>query len=973
MSRVSLTNNIIKPFTDLWSNIKSLALLSRYPLLFTVVLSFIMAVVLYREFIFTGTPLFMIAGDGWGQAWPFKAALADYIWTEGLPQWHFGIGLGSNLTLNWLTNPFLGIPIFLGRDIIPYAMVWVQISRIVLACLFFYLLLAKWQFRPYVCSLMSIVYAFCGHMILRGAGWLAYGTEVVVVAFLLYAVEIWYRDKRWALIPVAVCIVGITNGLHSLYLYGLFLFGYATVRYVYANMFKLRDYLAYVAKCGLLYFVGGLMSAVVVLTMFFTLLFSSRGEASVDRIGISFIFDILFQWNQSFLLSAFFRLFSSNTLGTGILYTHGFGGWNNTLESPLNYIGLITILLIPTFFYYANRKLKIIAALGLSFAVFYYFSPAFRFVLNAFIGINHVKLSSFWITIIMVFMASYTLNSIFTKDKKLPIHYILTSCIGALMFFMGFALISNNYGIYVDTESGRLIVLLLSVYTSMFCLFAIGKHLRNRIVIAVFLFFFCIFEVFTFSAITTSAFFDIHARPTMTRYAGRFFLFERDETISAINELDKGFHRVQRMENYFTDPLLHNYFGSASYDSSISPAKSDFLHAIGASGHGGCGFQHSWGLQNRTILQTLTAHKYAVINSTRGEVAPFGYSYLFSVGYRRIYINDHYLPLGFAYDTFVTREQFDIIRNDPELPPEVMDIALLSTVVLETPSTVIDRFNTEQLYHVLLEQIEISNVDEMHFNHMDNIYNNLPTHLNATSYGDDPFVIIPLHSEGGYKNYFITVTVTPYTDTVAQIFWAHEYEMFAAAQSVTHHITGGVPNTLTVELENVNLSSIRIDPGTTPGDYVIENLMVTALDLSQIKSIYTNAVASRRAEAFEIDHFSHNHITGTIETHGERVLFFSIPHAQGWRMYINGERTPIETVNIGFIGATVGAGLHDIELRFRLPGLIAGTIMTTTGIIAYVVLLVLDKKGKLKWLDVSECFRANIISNKILPAEERAQ
>jgi uncharacterized membrane protein YfhO len=83
---------------------------------------------------------------------------------------------------------------------------------------------------------------------------------------------------------------------------------------------------------------------------------------------------------------------------------------------------------------------------------------------------------------------------------------------------------------------------------------------------------------------------------------------------------------------------------------------------------------------------------------------------------------------------------------------------------------------------------------------------------------------------------------------------------------------------------------------------------------------YIQAVTDRQAEAFAVKDFKPDHITGTIETFGERMLFFSIPAARGWDLYINGARTPIQTVNIGFIGAQVGPGVNDIELKYHIPG-----------------------------------------------------
>lgn len=934
--------------------------ITKKPLIFTVLLSFVMAVLLYRDFILSGIPLFMTATDGWAHAWPYMAAMSDYIRTYGIPQWHFGIGMGSVFPIN--LNPFWIIPVLLGRDIIPHFMVWVQISRIVLACFFFYLYLRKLKLHPCVCSLISILFAFCGHMILRGANWVIYGTEIVMVAFLLYAVEVYFSDRKWYPVPVAVCLIGVSLGSIYLYLYGLILIAYATVRYVHANRFKLRDYTTYMLKCGLLYVIGVFAASVIIIPPTVAMWFSARTEDAVGRIGLRFIYDNLFEWDQSILLTAFFRFFSPNSLGNAMSPAAGFGGWINPLEAPLHYAGLVIILLIPIFFFYAGKKLRIITAIGLSFAALYYLSPVFRGILIAFGSLLHFKISSFWITIIILLMAAFTLNKIIIKEKKLRFDFPVISWIGLLILYFGFELISGTYRIRVDSYTSVLVLMLLSAYTLVLYFYtrndvsANGSIGEKRGGLIALLFVFCVFEIFKFSSITTTYFFDRQAVQTVNALAEEpHRTLGRDELFTRLNEMDDSFFRVGQRGVEATAPMLQNYFGSSHYDSSLSVAYINFLREtnpgfiefqIDMGDIGGIGGGSSPGIENRPILKTLTAHKYVVVNHEHGEAAPFGFTYFFTEDDRSVYINDYYLPLGFAYDSFITREQFEALQSQ-----YIMDLAMLKSVVLETPNKTISDFNLYELKN-LVQYVGISSVDEMEYRQLEDVQNNLPVRFEATATGNDPGIVIPIHSEDRLKQYAISLEITPEGSTTVQIYWASEDEMFSEEKSFSQSVIGGEQTTVTVTIENSNLYKIRIDPGMRTGNYILENLVIMEVDAPSVYSLYARAVDARRTEAFEMDHFSHRRITGSIETFGDRVLFFSIPHAEGWKMYINGEQVPIETVNIGFIGTTVGAGVHDIELRFRMPGLIVGIVMSSIGVVAYAVLFALDKSGKAKWLDV---------------------
>ncbi len=81
----------------------------------------------------------------------------------------------------------------------------------------------------------------------------------------------------------------------------------------------------------------------------------------------------------------------------------------------------------------------------------------------------------------------------------------------------------------------------------------------------------------------------------------------------------------------------------------------------------------------------------------------------------------------------------------------------------------------------------------------------------------------------------------------------------------------------------------------------------------------------------------------------ERLIFFSIPHDNGWKAYINGNETEIHTINGGLMGIVVPAGESEIEFRFTTPGLKAGIIIsaiTLTSLAAYAVVEKVKKSKK---------------------------
>lgn len=80
----------------------------------------------------------------------------------------------------------------------------------------------------------------------------------------------------------------------------------------------------------------------------------------------------------------------------------------------------------------------------------------------------------------------------------------------------------------------------------------------------------------------------------------------------------------------------------------------------------------------------------------------------------------------------------------------------------------------------------------------------------------------------------------------------------------------------------------------------------------------------------------------------ERLIFFSVPHDNGWKAYVNGKETEIYTVNGGLMGIVVPSGEIEIEFTFTTPGLKAGIIVSAITLTSLAAYAVVDKIKKSK-------------------------
>ena len=69
-------------------------------------------------------------------------------------------------------------------------------------------------------------------------------------------------------------------------------------------------------------------------------------------------------------------------------------------------------------------------------------------------------------------------------------------------------------------------------------------------------------------------------------------------------------------------------------------------------------------------------------------------------------------------------------------------------------------------------------------------------------------------------------------------------------------------------------------------------------------------------------------ITGTLTVPEKRILCIQIPRCDGLKAFVDGEEVPLLQADTMFCAVAVDAGRHQIELRYRTPGLAAGACIT---------------------------------------------
>ena len=99
------------------------------------------------------------------------------------------------------------------------------------------------------------------------------------------------------------------------------------------------------------------------------------------------------------------------------------------------------------------------------------------------------------------------------------------------------------------------------------------------------------------------------------------------------------------------------------------------------------------------------------------------------------------------------------------------------------------------------------------------------------------------------------------------------------------------------------------------------------------------------ANTLNVTESADNYLEGTIDVKESGVLVTSIPYDKGWKLKVDGRSKEIqELIGGSFIGVPLSEGEHQISLKFRPPGLLAGIAVTIVAILILIATQLIRKR-----------------------------
>jgi uncharacterized membrane protein YfhO len=644
---------------------------------------------IFRDFLFDGAVLLYkdIGSDSINSYYPDFVHLSNYIRNQGFPSWSFYVGMGQDLS--YATGYLIWQPVsWLPKHLIAHALVFQHLAKILIAGLLFFRFLRLFRLLSPAPLLGSLLLSFSAYMCM-GSCWYPLADEVVCFTAILLGAEEAVRYGRWLVLALAVTLVGMITPFH-LYLAALFLVAYVPIRLFVQYPGQPRIILRVCFVVGAVATLGVGLGAVVTMPYLHSVLNSPRGSGTTSLVGILSSSPLFALAPPLHNITATLRPFANDMLGAG----DAFRGWQNYLEAPITYCGLLCLLLFPQAFVRAPRSRMIIFGLFLAGILIPTIFPWFRYLFWLFQG-NYYRTHSLFsilgiITLSMVAFSRYMGGQAFSLWVLAATELVL---LGTL--YLPF----QRFQALIDPHLQHATTIFL---LSNGLLLTTGQVMKRQHVAAFLIAVVAIIELITFDRLT------VFNRKTVTKQELGARVGYNDETADAVRDIktgDESFFRVTKLRpsglsdvTSLNDAMVFGYYGTSSYSSFNSVHYTNFLTAVGAiPPNSEVNTRWSIGLADSAVLSAFACEKYVLTDDPARFQASFQYEPVRSYGKDFLFRNQLFLPFGLVYDHYIAENVF--LR----LPGWEKQEALLRAVVLSNEN-VAEKQGLSQLTISELEQ-----------------------------------------------------------------------------------------------------------------------------------------------------------------------------------------------------------------------------------------------------------------------------
>ena len=807
-----------------------------------------------------------------------------------LVMWDMSLGYGADIlsTLNYyaIGDPLNLLYGFVSPKNTETMYDFMILLRMYLAGITFIIYARKMKKRSYGTVIGALVYVFSGFCFRLGLRHPFFINPMIYFPLLCLGIEKIYQRERPYVFIFAVCVSAMSN-YYFLYMLTIFAVIYAWIRfYKYTEENKMKNFCLTILKFGMYYTLGIAMAAVILLPSVIGFLGNGRYGKGVD-------------WKSLIVYPGkYYLLFIENFIGYG----------NMGSNTNAGYLPIVGIVVLFTLFSQRMKHKKYRVAFIASIIAL--ILPIFGYAFNGFSYANNRW--AFALSFIVALLTAEMYPRLFVMSKRQQIG------IGAgIIIYTVFCIIVNASGEEILKNKGIMAACgLIAVFYILLLIFQrLGYDTQKRIV-----------RVSMAILLLISVGVHGYYRFDPKGYAytqefmdqGQAYRTLKEDNIRMLSKVnDPSVYRVHAEGYRYKNYGLINHLNTISgYYSITAKCVTDTIK-----GYDTLGMQYAdkyKGVDQRLGLLSLAGVKYITVAhnsqvakdvSSKGDV-PYGVEKLRKKGNITLYKNKYALPFAYAYDSYMTEQQYEqlngigkeqamlaqIILNQHPADKEIQHNEQRNGPDIQTISLPETRISSPKgkKYADITVPVEKDKETYLYFK-------NLVYH--GKKNGDDKFI---LTGRKGTKGILVTQNDVQQKIHIQSTFNPYYFGRKDYIVKINHQTSKAK--------EKVRLNFL------SPGEYEFDDISLITVPKKDVLA----RLKERKENSMKQIQYEGNHFRGVYHAKKDQILCVTIPYSKGWKATVNGNRTKIYKANGMFMGIIMKKGTQSVKLDYETPGLKIG-------------------------------------------------
>ena len=806
-----------------------------------------------------------------------------------IPMWDMSVGYGADIiaTFNWMTlgDPLNLLAVFFSADQTEYLYGFLAIFRLYLAGLTFsmYGLYQKNEKLPVLGG--SFIYAFCGFALFAGVRDVYFMSPMVYLPLFFIGVDKIFKREKPHLFILVTALAGITN-FYYFFMLSIWVFIYGVYRYFMLfkkDGLKLFRIGGWIIKCIGYYFVGVSMAAVLLVPIVMQLLGSER-FANQDYVPLLYSFD--YYWK---LLVRF-------------ISTESMEAWTHLGFAPICLTGVIVLFLKKDRKYLPYKISFIMCVLFLMIPFIGSLMNAGSYVVNRWVWAFSMLVAYIFVKIWPEFS---TLNN---KEKLLVI--LLDIC------YVILCMLRTEY------RTTQLMVMTVLLLIGVLTILS-GDYLGQYKKLWKYLLFGCVCLGLMANGILRFSWFGSNYVAGFVESGNAWNLVHDNLPSRELENMPDSmvvrYDSIGELEPMYNTAMNHGLNSTNFYFSLADGTITRYFDDLNVNVE----MEHRYkGVDERTMLERLAGVKYCIAGRESLAFVPYGYDKeIVNRDQFVIFENENALPIGYTYDSYMTREEYE------KLPAVRKQQALMQCAVLDIDGADTKLTKAEPVYseEALAFTLEAEEGIQLLDDQIQVADTNAKIKVQIDAHKDSEIYLlltgIVYENTGNPDAEQSEITYMRDNCTKKQILYSPEHPFYHGRDD--YMINLGCSDQAEELVAYIQFSK--------PGIYNLGELQVVGQSMEQVDE-QTNALAEESLQNIVTDT---NKICGRLTVSDDKILCIAVPYSKGWKAYVDGVQTEVKCVNGVYNGLLVAPGEHEIILKYRTPGLSAGLFLFAAGICSF--------------------------------------